>query len=58
MIWSVFLFERKVPEGDSVDWVSNYSFYQGDLSDVDLETDWRFCEVKDRRKTGCFYWSS
>jgi hypothetical protein len=31
-------------------WVNELVFYVGDLTDVDLKSDWRFKEVKDKRK--------
>jgi len=35
-------------------WITQYIFYMNDLSDVDLETDWRFKEVKNKRKLAEF----
>jgi len=35
-------------------WISEYHFYKGDLSNVDLENDWRFKEIKDKRKQSKF----
>jgi hypothetical protein len=35
-------------------WITVLSFYYGDLSNVDLKTDWRFKEVPNKRKQNVF----
>lgn len=35
-------------------WEKELNFYMGDLSSIDVITDWRTKEVKDKRRTGVF----
>lgn len=50
--WSVVASEYKIEKDNKSQWVTELNFYMGDLQtkDIDWETDWRFCEVKNRRK--------
>jgi len=47
-IWTVFLVENY--NGDNRGWTKEHSFYMGDCSDWNLETDWRTKEVDGSRK--------
>lgn len=31
------------------EWVTELNFYEGDLTNVDTSTDWRFCRVEGKR---------
>lgn len=48
-IWSVFENHHAVDKNGKQKWVTELVFYKGDLSKVDLATDWRFREVKGKR---------
>ena len=51
--WTVVINEIKKPTVDGKsEWIRELNFQYGDLrkQDIDYETDWRFCEVKDKRK--------
>lgn len=49
-VYSVFINTRY----DGNQWKRDFSFYKGDLSNVDFETDWRFKAVQGKRKTASF----
>ena len=49
-MWSVFENEYKTKVGNNYQWVKELNFYMGDLSNEDFENDYRFKEVKDKRK--------
>jgi hypothetical protein len=49
MIYSVYLVEHFFKT-----WVKSYAFYVGDLSSVDVKTDWRFSEKNNKRKQAIF----
>lgn len=50
--WSVVVNECKIEKDNKLQWVIGLNFYIGDLQtkNIDWKTDWRFCEVKDKRK--------
>ena len=50
------VFECQRYDGENKVWNKSISFYQIDFlnSDIDLKTDWRFCEVKDKRTQSVF----
>ena len=50
LVWSEF--EKEFKDGDK--WEIQTTFYYGDLSKVNLEEDWRFKEVKNKRKLAKF----
>lgn len=31
-------------------WEEEYIYYLGDISNIDFKTDWRTCQVKDKRE--------
>ena len=43
---TIFLVEHN----ENGKWVKRHGFYVVDINDCDLKTDYRFCEVKDKRK--------
>jgi len=49
-MWSVFENEYKTKVGKNYQWVKELNFYVGDLSNEDFKNDYRFKEVKDKRK--------
>lgn len=49
-VWSVF---ESCKIKDNV-WITELNFYYGDLSNINLETDLRFKEVKNKRKQAKF----
>ena len=51
-LWSVVVNENKIGKDNNSQWVTELNFYMGDLQtkNIDWKTDWRFCEVKDKRK--------
>lgn len=49
-VYSQFECEKLVVINDKKEWVKENVYYHGDLSNIDLTRDWRFCEVKDKRK--------
>lgn len=54
-LWSVFSSHFLMKkDGQQSQWVTSLNFYKGDLSCVDLETDWRFKEVKNKRSQSVF----
>ena len=46
-MWSVF---KATNKNKKRGWYDEYSFYHLDPSTIDIKTNWRTCEVKDRRK--------
>lgn len=56
MMWSVFIVFRLVERdlspvfGKEKHWMPELTFYMGDWSTADFKNDWRFKEVKDKRK--------
>lgn len=49
--WTVFRVEKRDP--DTKKWVVELFFMMGEAKSfqaIDFNTDWRFCEVKDKRK--------
>jgi hypothetical protein len=53
-MWSVFECEYKTKVEEEYKWVKELRFYMRDISNEDLKNDWRFCEVKDKRKQAKF----
>lgn len=51
---SVFLTEHLVKKDKIKIWVKSHSFYLGNLSKTKLNDDWRFKEVKGKRKEAIF----
>jgi len=49
-MWSIFEHEFKTKVNDKYQWVKEFIFYKGDLSEEDFENDSRFKEIKDKRK--------
>lgn len=55
--WSVFLSEHYEinPKSGDGSWRKHYSFYMGNFGEnIDIKSDWRTSEVKDRRKLAIF----
>jgi hypothetical protein len=50
MVWSVFSIEVK----EQLTWTTHTRLFMGDLSNIDLTTDWRFCDVKGKRRNCIF----
>jgi hypothetical protein len=50
--WTVVLNEYKTEKDGKLLWTKEYCFYNGNLQtqNIDWNSDWRFCEVKDKRK--------
>lgn len=50
--WTVIEREYLTEKDGKMQWVTELNFYLGDLQskEIDLKVDWRFCEVKDKRK--------
>lgn len=50
--WTVVLKECKIDNDGNSQWITVLNFYNGDLSNknIDWVNDWRFCEIKKKRK--------
>jgi len=49
-MWSVFEKEYTTKINNKYQWVKELNFYIGDLTNEDFKNDYRFKEVKDKRK--------
>lgn len=55
MIYSIFETCHLTKQEDgSVLWITERVYYRGDLSNVNCEDDWRFTEIKGKRKLAKF----
>ena len=54
MVWSVFSAEYFIEVKKQLVWKKQTFLYMGDLSNVDMATDWRFHDVKGKRKNCTF----
>ena len=52
--YSVFLTEHFIEKEKVFFWQKSYAFYLGDLSNIKFSDDWRFKQVKDKRKESVF----
>lgn len=52
--WSVFENCHLIECEGVYQWITEFNFYMGDLSNVDTSNDWRFKEIKNKRKMSKF----